>query len=119
MALVNVMVNSRAYTIACDDGEEDHLREMAAKVDGKVREVLEAVGQVGDQRLMLMAALLVADEADEAQKRLDAGRQELGDMAGTTEAMSAQLRQSEQAAVDALEKAAQRAETLAAELGQA
>ena len=82
MALVNVMVNSRAYTIACDDGEEEHLRELAGHVDAKVREVLETVGQVGDQRLMLMAALLVADEAFEANQRLEARRQELGDLAG-------------------------------------
>ena len=72
MPLVNVMVNSRAYTIACDDGEEDHLRELAAHVDTKVRELLESVGQVGDQRLLLMAAVLITDELFEARARLDA-----------------------------------------------
>ena len=51
MPLVNVMVNGRAYTIACDEGEEDHLRELAAMVDAKAREVLSSVGQVGDARL--------------------------------------------------------------------
>ena len=119
MALVNVMVNARAYTIACDDGEEEHLRELATKVDSKVREVLETVGQVGDQRLMLMAALLMADEAYEVQQRLEAGRQELGDMAGTQEAMSERLARSEDAAVNALEAAAKRAEALVAGLAQA
>jgi cell division protein ZapA len=62
MPLVNVMVNSKAFTIACDDGEEDHLRQLAAIVDGKVRELLSSVGNVGDLRLLLMAALLIADE---------------------------------------------------------
>ena len=62
MPLVNVMVNGRAYTIACDDGEEEHLRQLAATVDAKTREVLSSVGQVGDTRLLLMAALLIADE---------------------------------------------------------
>ena len=62
MPLVNVMVNSKAYTIACDEGEEDHLRQLAAIVDGKVRELLGSVGNVGDLRLLLMAALLIADE---------------------------------------------------------
>jgi len=37
MPLVNVMVNSRAYTIACDDGEEEHLKELAAHVDQQPR----------------------------------------------------------------------------------
>ena len=40
MPLVNVMVNNRAYTIACDEGEEEHLKELAAHVDAKTREVL-------------------------------------------------------------------------------
>lgn|SRR5512146_336901 len=62
MPLVNVMVNSRAYTIACDEGEEDHLRQLATTVDGKVRELLGSVGNVGTERLLLMAALLIADE---------------------------------------------------------
>src|ERR1700722_18687477 len=62
MPLVNVMVNNRAYTIACDDGEEPHLKELAAHVDEKAREVLASVGQVGDARMLLMAALLIADE---------------------------------------------------------
>ena len=59
MPLVNVMVNSRAYTIACDEGEEDHLRDLAGHVDSKVRQLLEEVGQVGDQRLILMAAAVI------------------------------------------------------------
>src|SRR6185295_18451819 len=60
------------YTIACDDGEEDHLRELAAAVDAKAREVLSSVGQVGDTRLLLMAALLLADEHHAAMGRLGA-----------------------------------------------
>ena len=72
MPLVNVMVNGRAYTIACDEGEEEHLRALAGHVDGKVRELLETVGQVGDARLLLMAALLIADEYFEANARLEA-----------------------------------------------
>ena len=59
MPLVNVMVNSRAYTIACDEGEEEHLKELGAEVDHKVQELLGSVGQVGDQRLILMSALLL------------------------------------------------------------
>jgi cell division protein ZapA len=62
MPLVNVMVNGRAYTIACDDGEEDHLRQLSTVVDSKVRELLGSVGNVGPERLLLMAALLIADE---------------------------------------------------------
>ena len=79
MPLVNVMVNNRAYTIACDEGEEDHLRQLAGHVDNKVKELLGSVGQVGDQRLLLMAALLIADERHEAaRRRCRAARASLG-----------------------------------------
>jgi cell division protein ZapA len=71
MPLVNVMVNARAYTIACDDGEQEHLKELAAHVDAKVRELIGSVGQVGDQKLMLMAALLVTDEFFEVRGRIE------------------------------------------------
>src|ERR1700739_1500493 len=53
MPLVNVMGNSRSYTIACDEGEEPHLKELAAHVDAKVKELIGTAGQVGDQKLLL------------------------------------------------------------------
>jgi len=119
MPLVNVMVNSRAYTIACDDGEEDHLRDLAAHVDSKVRELLESVGQVGDIRLMLMAALLVTDEFFEARAQIDGHAQEAGVAKSAAAEVSESLVRSEQIAFSALEKAAVRIEGIAARLAQA
>ena len=110
MPLVNVMVNSRAYTIACDDGEEDHLRSLAATVDAKTREVLGSVGQVGDTRLLLMAALLLADDHQDSR------------IAAATHASSPQenpLPEPQDAAAAALEQAAQRIEDIAARLSAA
>jgi cell division protein ZapA len=119
MPLVNVMVNSRAYTIACDDGEEDHLRELATHVDGKVKELLGSVGQVGDQRLLLMAALLIADEHHEAAAQLHLRTQELGALSGTHDGVSGKLAEAEGAAADAFEAAAARLEDMAGRLAQA
>ncbi|HEY0301242.1 MAG TPA: cell division protein ZapA [Rhizomicrobium sp.] len=117
MPLVNVMVNARAYTIACDYGEEDHLRELAAHVDGKVRELLGSVGQVGDQRLLLMAALLIADEHHEASTQLHLRTQELAALGGTHDDVSGKLATAEGAAADAFEAASRRLEDLTARLG--
>ncbi|HJS45682.1 MAG TPA: cell division protein ZapA [Rhizomicrobium sp.] len=113
MPLVNVMVNSRAYTIACDDGEEAHLKELAAHVDAKAREVLGSVGQVGDARMLLMAALLIADEYHEL-----AGT---GGHASEGEKQNLHLRaeKAESAAADALESASKRLEDIAARLAHA
>ena len=108
MPLVNAMVNGRAYTIACDEGEEEHLRELASYVDGKVRELLGSVGQVGDTRLMLMAAILITDEYMHAMDKLKTQTQTLNDAANA-----------ESVAVEALETAAKRVEDIAAGLARA
>jgi cell division protein ZapA len=119
MPLVNVMVNSRAYTIACDEGEEDHLRQLAGHVDTKVKELLGSVGQVGDQRLLLMAALLIADEHHEAASQLEQRTHELGELTGNHGMIAARLAESEAVAADALEAATKRLEDIAGRLAQA
>ena len=119
MPLVNIMVNNRAYTIACDEGEEAHLRELAAHVDGKVRELLGSVGQVGDARLILMAALLITDDYFDSVLRLEQRAQQVGDLSSAQERISERLSAAESGALAALEAAAKRAEDIAARLGQA
>ena len=119
MPLVNVVVNTRAYTIACDDGEEEHLRELAAHVDSKVKELLTSVGQVGDQRLLLMAAVLITDELFEARARQDAHARKAGDLASAHEEISSKLSQSATIATESLEAAAERLEALTAKLSAA
>ena len=116
MPLVNVMVNGRAYTIACDEGEEDHLRDLAKHVDSKVRELLESVGQVGDQRLLLMAAVLITDEYFEVTTRLETTSQKLAELAGThdeSEGVSGTT------AIASLEATAKRLEDLTAKIARA
>src|SRR6185312_7462718 len=77
MPLVNVLVNGRAYTVACDKGEEDHVRDLGQFLGGRVRQLSESVGQVGDARLLLMAGLVVCDELTEALAKLEEREQEI------------------------------------------
>lgn len=116
MPLVNVMVNGRAYTIACDEGEEEHLRELAGVVDAKAREVLSSVGQVGDARLLLMAALLIADEHHGGKE--DAADRDAGHAAARAE-LEGRVEAAETRAVTALEHVASRLEQIAAHLSAA
>ena len=62
MAQVDVSVNGQSYRIACEDGQEDRLVDLAAMVDEKVLELVNQIGQVGSNRLLVMAALIIADE---------------------------------------------------------
>ena len=77
MAVVDVMVNGRPYPVACDDGQEDHLIDLAHYIDKRVAGLAKTMGQVGDARLILMASLLVADELLEAVESANTLRQTL------------------------------------------
>ncbi|MFN5615813.1 MAG: cell division protein ZapA [Brevundimonas sp.] len=70
MATVTVEVNGRPYAVGCADGQEDRVVALARPFDQHVREVAGSVGHVGDLRLFLMAALLLADELHDARAAL-------------------------------------------------
>jgi cell division protein ZapA len=105
MAQVNIIVNGRVYTVGCEDGQETHLTELARLFDRQVREVGQEVGQLGETRLFLMGALLLADELFDVQSRLTSAQSELERL--RTEAGEVETR-----AAGALEAAARKVEAL-------
>ncbi len=76
MAQVEIKINGRDYRIACEDGQESHLSNLAKYLDGKVGELVDEVGQIGDTSLMVMAGLLVTDELSDTRDELEAFRNE-------------------------------------------
>lgn len=62
MAEVSVRINGYVYTVGCEDGQESHLQAMAAEVDARIASIRAVGGQSGEARLLLLAALLLADE---------------------------------------------------------
>ena len=106
MAQVSVTIDGRKYRLACNEGEEARLEQIAGMVDDKIGELRRSFGEIGDQRLVVMAALTFADQLAEAQQAADAGRER----AQADAARSASLA----VALDGLGK---RMEDLAARLG--
>ncbi|WP_404426251.1 cell division protein ZapA [Thalassospira australica] len=74
MAQVSVRINGRSYDIACDDGQEDRLMSLAQYVDERVREIAGSVGQIGEQRLLVMTSLLIADELGDLHEKMRNGK---------------------------------------------
>jgi cell division protein ZapA len=117
MPLVNVMVNGKAYTLGCGEGEEAHLKELAALVDVKAREAQSMVGsQASDTKLLLTAALLLADEHHEALEKLGASSDTAGTFADERAALTGKADAAESLAAEALEAAAARVEAIAARM---
>ena len=72
MAQISVVVNGRSYAITCDDGQEEHVLRLAAEVDRRVGELVAGIGQVGQERLLLLVSLLLADDlAEKPRDRTD------------------------------------------------
>ena len=76
MAQVSVTIDGRKYRLACNEGEEARLEELAGMVDDKIVELRRTFGEIGDQRLVVMAALTFADEFAEARASAEAAREQ-------------------------------------------
>jgi cell division protein ZapA len=72
MAHVTVTIAGRPYRMACADGEEQHLEGLGRQVDEKITELKRSFGEIGDQRITVMAAVTFADELAEANRRIAA-----------------------------------------------
>ncbi len=110
MSEVSITINKRSYTVACDDGQEGHLHALAANVDGRIAELVAGMGQIGDQRLLVMAILLLADELDDVK----AENARLQDAARPSDVMPAP----EAAIVRGIEALADRIEAVAQQVEQ-
>jgi cell division protein ZapA len=75
MAQVLVTIDSRKYRLACNEGEEERLARLAGMIDEKIVELRKSFGEIGDQRLVVMAALTIADNLAEAQDVMAAERE--------------------------------------------
>jgi len=77
MSQVTIRINGYAYTVGCDDGQEPHLHKMAADVEARIDSIKSLGGQSGESRLLVLAALLMADELHDLNIMLSNLRQEL------------------------------------------
>ncbi len=113
MAQVSVTINGRVYRMSCDDGQEDHLARLARDLDQRIGQLREAFGEIGDTRLTVMAALMVADELAEARRRMRSAEQEIESLNDARIAASERIEANERAVSEAIESAAERIERLA------
>ena len=108
MAQVTLNVNGKPYAVGCEDGQEPHLAELARMFDKQVRQVTQEMGQLGETRLFLMGALLLADELAETKARMAAIQADLGRLQSDQARIEAR-------AIAALDNAARRIEKLASD----
>lgn len=116
MAQVTVTIDGKSYRMACDEGQEDHLTDLASRFDRYVSHLKDSFGEIGDQRLTVMAAIMVVDELTELQKRMRGMEAEIGTLRKTRDDALVKADKNDAALTGALAGLAQRMEALALKL---
>lgn len=116
MAQVNATIAGRQFRLACEDGQEDHVQLLANDIDERIAKLREKFGEIGDTRLTVMAALTVADELDEATRRLRRLEEEIAAMQDARVVAADRAKEASAAVVGAFNSAAERIEGLTKKL---
>jgi cell division protein ZapA len=110
MSHINVTINGRQYRMACEEGQEVRLLKLAESLEGRVEQLRGKFGEIGDQRLTVMAALTACDELLDANARIRTLEQELHGLRDVRVAAVDRARQTQTAVANALNAAAERIE---------
>ena len=116
MAQVNVTINGRQFRMACEDGQEAHLMDLARELDNRINGLRAKFGEIGDTRLTVMAAITVADELAETGHRVKRLEEELAALQDARVAASDRNKTAQAAVAAALSSAAERIEAITKKL---
>ena len=110
MSHINVTINGRQYRMACEEGQEVRLLKLAENLETRVEALRGKFGEIGDQRLTVMAALTACDELLDANARIRNLEQEIASLRDVRVAAVDRARQTQTAVANALNAAAERIE---------
>jgi cell division protein ZapA len=116
MAQVTVTIDGKAYRMACEEGQQGHLEELASRFDRYVGHLKSQFGEIGDLRVTVMAGIMVMDELAEVSRKVSALETEVEALSKRREGAAAEHQRSEAAVVDALSQLAARLNGITAKL---
>lgn len=116
MPQVNVTINGKTYRMACDDGQEAHLEGLADRLNEIIGQLRQSFGEIGDQRLTVMAAITMGDDLAESRRRIGLLEAELAAINDTKSAVISRFEEAEAGVARAIDQAAGRLESLAEKL---
>ena len=118
MGQVNTTIAGRQYRLACEDGQEDHLLALAKDIDSRIIDLRRKFGEIGDTRLTVMAALMLADEMAENRQKLRSLEAEVAALTEARDVSSDRARAASDAVVGAFHSAAERIEGITRKLNE-
>jgi len=112
MATVMVTIDGKTYRMACETGQESHLIELARRFDLYISHLKSSFGEIGDHRLSVMAGIMVLDEMQALEKRINAIEQENHTLIKAREEIQQKTDAREQGLARTIEDMAKRIERL-------
>ena len=116
MAQVTVTIDGKAYRMACEEGQEDHLAELADRFDRYVSHLKGQFGEIGDLRVTVMAGIMIMDELSEMTRKIAALEGEIASLASNRDGALEVQQRSDEAVALALSDLAVRLNGLTAKL---
>ena len=80
MANVNIKFNGKEFLLSCDDGQEEHLEELTLYLNNKFNDLKNSLGNIGENKLLLIASIKVMDEYFETKKKIEEQKNELNNI---------------------------------------
>jgi cell division protein ZapA len=118
MGQVTTVILGRQFRLACEDGQEEHLIALAKTLDTRIIDLRRKFGEIGDTRLTVMAALVLADELAETGAKIRKLEEEIAALRDSRGLAAARARQASDAVVGAFNSAAERIEGITRKLNQ-
>jgi cell division protein ZapA len=116
MAQVTVTIDGKAYRMACEEGQEEHLIGLAQNFDQYVVHLKRQFGEIGDLRLTVMASIMVMDELSEAKRQKAALEAELDSMRKNRDGMTAVVERNDEAVASMLSELTTQVKAISAKL---
>ena len=113
MPEVNVEIDGKKFRMACEEGQEGHLLELAERFNRTVIQLKGSFGEIGDNRLVVMAGIAVLDELAEAEDRIEALKQDIADLTNAGRELTIESEELEQSFARRLSEAARKVEAIA------
>jgi cell division protein ZapA len=118
MTQVTATIAGRQFRLACEDGQEEHLLALAKNLDQRIIDLRAKFGEIGDTRLTVMAALMIADELAETQRRIGLVEEDVAALQDARAVAADRAKAASSAVVHAFNSAAERIEGITRKLNQ-
>lgn len=113
MPEVNVEIDGKKYRMACEEGQEQHLLTLAERFNRTVSGLKGSFGEIGDNRLVVMAGIAVLDELAEAEDRIEALKRDIEDLTTAGRELTIEAEELEGKFARRLSEAARKVEAIA------